>query len=163
MLEDEVDNSFYLTQQAVSKLLMYINSNSTGRKNLQTVLMNRNEIYKETDIAATLMARDYKGFGNQLMNGVIQNSGGTDEPKIIVAGSLNPDKQVQDRVRVLSDNGICQGLRATDYKDPPKIVQSTVAGIYLTATSDFQHGPLLDVSRTLKAEQNDAGVLLYGD
>ena len=26
---------------------------------------------RETDIANTLMARDYKGFGNQRMNGVI--------------------------------------------------------------------------------------------
>lgn len=27
---------------------------------------------KETDIANTLLARDYKGFGNQGMNGVIE-------------------------------------------------------------------------------------------
>lgn len=27
---------------------------------------------KQTDIANTLMARDYKGFGNQGMNGVIE-------------------------------------------------------------------------------------------
>ncbi len=41
--------------------------------------------------------------------------------EIIVMGSLNPQKQVQDRVRILSMRGICQALRATDYKDPPKI------------------------------------------
>ena len=41
---------------------------------------------------------------------------------IKVAGSLNPNKEVQDRVRVLSPNGISQALRATDYKDPVKIV-----------------------------------------
>ena len=45
------------------------------------------------------------------------------EKKIIVSGSLNPEKEVQDRVRVLSGGGICQGLRATDYKDPPKVVK----------------------------------------
>lgn len=42
--------------------------------------------------------------------------------EIIVMGSLNPQKQVQDRVRILSIYGICQALRATDYKDPPKMV-----------------------------------------
>lgn len=42
--------------------------------------------------------------------------------RIIVAGSLNPDKDCQDRVRVLFGGGICQSLRATDYKDPPKVV-----------------------------------------
>lgn len=40
---------------------------------------------------------------------------------IKVAGSINPDKNVQDRVRVLDVEGIAQGLRATDYKDPVKI------------------------------------------
>lgn len=43
------------------------------------------------------------------------------EHDIIIVGSLNPNKQVQDRVRILSIHGICQALRATDYKDPPKI------------------------------------------
>lgn len=45
------------------------------------------------------------------------------EPRIIVIGSLKPEKAVQDRVRVLSGQGICQALRATDYKDPPKVVR----------------------------------------
>lgn len=36
-------------------------------------LMNRNRIEKvDNDVSNTLMARDYKGFGNQAMNGVIE-------------------------------------------------------------------------------------------
>lgn len=50
---------------------------------------------------------------------LFNESKGTD---IQVAGSLNPDKAIQDRVRVLDSEGISQGLRATDYKDPVKIV-----------------------------------------
>lgn len=50
---------------------------------------------------------------------LFSESKGTD---IKVAGSLNPDKNVQDRVRVLDAEGISQGLRATDYKDPVKII-----------------------------------------
>lgn len=49
---------------------------------------------------------------------LFDKSKGTD---IKVAGSINPDKNVQDRVRVLDTEGISQGLRATDYKDPVKI------------------------------------------
>lgn len=45
------------------------------------------------------------------------------EKRIIIVGSLKPEKEVQDRVRVLNRGGICQGLRATDYKDPPKFVK----------------------------------------
>lgn len=41
---------------------------------------------------------------------------------IQVAGSLNPEKRCQYRVRVLNPNGISQSLRATDYKDPAKII-----------------------------------------
>lgn len=40
--------------------------------------------------------------------------------EIVVVGSLNPTKTVQDRVRILNQGGVCQALRATDYKDPPK-------------------------------------------
>ena len=40
----------------------------------ETVLLKEQatEIDRKTDIATTLMARDYKGFGNQSMNGVIE-------------------------------------------------------------------------------------------
>lgn len=46
-----------------------------------------------------------------------------ENPGIVVVGSLNPEKEIQDRVRVLGIDGICQALRATDYKDPPKILE----------------------------------------
>ena len=41
---------------------------------METVLLKEQatEIGRKTDIATTLMARDYKGFGNQPMNGVIE-------------------------------------------------------------------------------------------
>lgn len=40
----------------------------------ETVLLKNQgaELEKKTDIATTLMARDYKGFGNQATNGVIE-------------------------------------------------------------------------------------------
>jgi hypothetical protein len=44
---------------------------------------------------------------------------------IIVAGSLNPEKECQDRVRVFDTGGLAPALRATDYKDPPKIAEVT--------------------------------------
>lgn len=48
------------------------------------------------------------------------------EKKIIVKGSLKPEKECQDRVRVLGGGGISQGLRATDYKDPPKVIRQWI-------------------------------------
>lgn len=37
-------------------------------------------------------------------------------------GTTNPAKTIEDRNRILDASGICQGLRATDGKDPPKIL-----------------------------------------
>ena len=45
------------------------------------------------------------------------------EKKLKVIGSLNPIKECQDRVRVFDGGGMAPGLRATDYKDPPKMVR----------------------------------------
>jgi hypothetical protein len=45
-----------------------------GSSAIHTVLVSRqcSKIDREINIANTLMARDYKGFGNQSMNGVIE-------------------------------------------------------------------------------------------
>lgn len=41
------------------------------------LLSNKGTQYeKTTEVAATLMARDYKGFGNQAMNAVVEVVGG---------------------------------------------------------------------------------------
>lgn len=41
---------------------------------------------------------------------------------IKVIGTLKPEKNVQDKVRVLDTSGMSQSLRATDYKSPVKIL-----------------------------------------
>lgn len=71
VLEDNVDDKYYLSEKAMSKFKFY---------------------------------SDVKGND------------------IKISGSLNPEKKIQDRVRVLSDTEISQSLRVTDYKDPVKIV-----------------------------------------
>ena len=65
---------------------------------------------------------------------LFSESKGTD---IKVAGSLNPDKNVQDRVRVLDIDGLSQGLRATDYKDPIKIVSGIDKSINDTSAIEY--------------------------
>ena len=58
--------------QTVSRQDMTQESATCGRT--ETVLLKEQatEIDRKIDIATTLMARDYKGFGNQSMNGVIE-------------------------------------------------------------------------------------------
>lgn len=85
------------------------------------------------------------------------SGGGT----IIRAGTLNPNKEIQDRCLVFSTDGISVTCRATDYKDPIKIVVGEAAGVYIKCTAPFQRGPLPKLSRTLTAQKNDAGVMFF--
>ncbi len=70
-----------------------------------------------------------------------------EQNNINVVGSLNPNKECQDRVRVLGIDGICQSIRATDYKDPPKIC----------ADGSINNPKIKDVSNCIKARY-DAGI-----
>lgn len=76
------------------------------------------------------------------------------ESGIIVVGSLNPEKECQDRVRVLGPDGVCQALRATDYKDPPKILGTVYTGV----SEEFQRG-LFPIARCVKASAHDLGIV----
>lgn len=116
VLDEEVDEKFYLSEEQTERLIQnsdYLQDltnepkinilahRKSYRRNTQVfdpngitetldtgqgggrghytigVKMNRNEVKGEQDIARTLLARDYKGFGNQYMNGVVVEPLGT--------------------------------------------------------------------------------------
>ena len=79
--EPVVDEKYYLSQDIVDKLVMNMNvTDCTG-----AILSNYGtHLNKTTDVAGTLMARDYKGFGNQETNGII-------EPAICASRGRNPE------------------------------------------------------------------------
>lgn len=83
MLEPVVDEKYYLSADKVAKLI----SESKTNLNEQTTAIISKQVRcldKTTNIACTLMARDYKGFGNQGTNGVI-------EPLACASGGRNPE------------------------------------------------------------------------
>ena len=71
---------------------------------------------KDIDVAATLLARDYKGLNNRGSNAVI-------EGKINVVGQLPTGGQ---RGRVYDSNGILGTLTATEFKDPSKVIEPSI-------------------------------------
>lgn len=79
-LEDEVDEKYYLKSEKAYRLIADLQSRGIldGKEKVtcggsRTCLMNRNRIEKiDNKVSNTLMARDYKGFCNYLMNGVIE-------------------------------------------------------------------------------------------
>lgn len=59
-LEDTVDEKYYINNDKADKLIQNLIDNGSI------------SVERERGIAHTLMARDYKGYGNQEMNGVIE-------------------------------------------------------------------------------------------
>lgn len=96
MLESKVDEKYYLSNKTIEMFVAHTEkkqaqgcgfkfapSDGGGMLNVYqqeqeaertTILLSHQatKIEKETEIANTIMARDYKGFGNQAMNGVIE-------------------------------------------------------------------------------------------
>lgn len=58
--------------QTVSRQDVMPEFQTCGRTETLLLSNQATQIEKQIDIATTLMARDYKGFGNQPMNGVIE-------------------------------------------------------------------------------------------
>ena len=87
-LEEEVDEKYYINSEKAQELIAKLIESGeikdgvawVDKKDVETVeekstvllKSQGSEFEKFTDIAHTLMARDYKGFGNQSMNGVIE-------------------------------------------------------------------------------------------
>lgn len=79
---------------------------------------------KEIDVANTLLARDYKGFGNQAMNGVIECKESR-KTKLKFSEGLFPVQEryikIKRYITPWGGRSICT-LKAVHYKDPPKIL-----------------------------------------
>lgn len=96
VLEEKVDEKYYLSNRTIEMFVEHTAKKQAegcgfkfeptdggGMLNVYqqeqeaertTILLSHQatKIEKETEIANTIMARDYKGFGNQAMNGVIE-------------------------------------------------------------------------------------------
>lgn len=100
-LDKQVDEKYYLSDKTVEMFIEHTRkqqekgngfkfeptsggtftpySQDPGSDRATILLSNNGTKYERTtDTAATLMARDYKGFGNQAMNAVVETRGGAD-------------------------------------------------------------------------------------
>lgn len=77
-LEESVTDKYYVNTEKVKNLITDLQKNGTletlQNAGGQTVILKNKgtQFEKKTDIATCLMARDYKGYGNQFGNGVIE-------------------------------------------------------------------------------------------
>ena len=114
MLEKEVDEKYYIKAEQVKNIKLNEIKELTG-----VVLTNKGKNFeKETEIAGTLMARDYKGFGNQAMTGVI-------EPKCEVVAQL--DGSFESTGRIYGADGLCPTINTMGGgQREPKIVEPII-------------------------------------
>lgn len=105
ILEKNVDEKYYLSGDKVESIL----ANFIARQNEASGINLKDQATTFdglTDVAHTLMARDYKGFGNQSMIGVI-------EPNIIKVGQL--DSSFDQSGRVYSAEGIAPTVMSNSH------------------------------------------------
>lgn len=105
ILEQSVDEKYYLSGDKVESIL----ANFIARQNEASGINLKDQATTFdglTDVAHTLMARDYKGFGNQSMTGVI-------EPSIIKVGQL--DSSFDQSGRVYSAEGIAPTVMSNSH------------------------------------------------
>lgn len=124
------------------------------------LISNKGERFeKEIDTANTLLARDYKGFGNQAMNAVIKIPQATKQGYIEcevggVADLSYPNSKTR-RGRVQENGTISPTITATE----TGICRIEKAdGCYTNQSPSFTRAPLKGLSRTLKADSHPAGV-----
>ena len=135
MLEEEVDEKFYINEDQLQRTF-----NSTYNK-------KRCRLQKK-DWVGTLCAGDWK------------------DPKLVQVGKAQKDNMVIERqvIEKRTDTGIrefkdncCGTIRTTDSGGDKRAVE--IAGVYTSASKDFQRPPLHGLSRTIKAVNHDAGII----
>lgn len=152
LLEKQVDEKYYLSKSMID----YISADNekwTGNNN--SAIVNK-------DIASTLNTNEGSrrcDASNYISNDLEDNA---DLKKIIIVGKT---KSGGERSAILSTQGSCSTLTATDYKQPKQIVDTDYIGTYNFAKSEaFAHGkrfvPNNDISETLLATGNQAGVVV---
>lgn len=68
MLEENPDEKYYLSDEYIRNTIQDVESKTEG-----VIVKDQGKVVKKTiEICSTLMARDYKGFGNQEMTGVLE-------------------------------------------------------------------------------------------
>ena len=109
-LEDEVDEKYYIKSEKAYKLILDLQERGILESAPSTAcLMNLNKVEKvDNDVSNTLMAKDYKGLGNQAMNGVIECQKSKSN-EIIVIGKMDHtlDNTLESANRIYSKDGIC--------------------------------------------------------
>lgn len=102
ILEHNVDEKYYINNEKTEALLAQLKDKLEN--SVQTIKVSSQATVVDgfTDEAGTLMARDWKGFGNQAMTAVV-------EPQIDIVGNYMPSNH--DASRIVSIDGLAPTVK----------------------------------------------------
>ena len=135
ILEKNVDEKYYLSSDKVESIL----ANFIARQNEASGINLKNQATTFdglTDVAHTLMARDYKGFGNQSMTGVI-------EPNIETVGNYMPSGH--EASRVVDANDIAPTVKE-NHGTVTAIVEPSIIKVGQVSNEGSQSGMVYDTN-----------------
>lgn len=135
ILEKNVDEKYYLSGDKVESIL----ANFIARQNEASGINLKDQATTFdglTDVAHTLMARDYKGFGNQSMTGVI-------EPSIEVLGHYMPSGH--EASRVVDANGVAPTVKE-NHGTVTAIVEPSIIKVGQVSNEGSQSGMVYDTN-----------------
>lgn len=135
ILEKNVDEKYYLSGDKVEGIL----ANFIARQNEASGINLKDQATTFdglTDVAHTLMARDYKGFGNQSMTGVI-------EPSIETVGNYMPSGH--EASRVVDANGIAPTVKE-NHGTVTAIVEPSIIKVGQVSNEGSQSGMVYDTN-----------------
>ena len=135
ILEKNVDEKYYLSSDKVESIL----ANFIARQNEASGINLKDQATTFdglTDVAHTLMARDYKGFGNQSMTGVI-------EPNIETVGNYTPSGH--EASRVVDANDITPTVKE-NHGTVTAIVEPSIIKVGQVSNEDSQSGMVYDTN-----------------
>ena len=135
ILEKNVDEKYYLSGDKVESIL----ANFIARQNEASGINLKDQATTFdglTDVAHTLMARDYKGFGNQSMTGVI-------EPNIETVGNYMPSGH--EASRVVAANDIAPTVKE-NHGTVTEIVEPSIIKVGQVSNEGSQSGMVYDTN-----------------
>lgn len=135
ILEKNVDEKYYLSGDKVESIL----ANFIARQNEASGINLKDQATTFdglTDVAHTLMARDYKGFGNQSMTGVI-------EPNIETVGNYMPSGH--EASRVVDTNDIAPTVKENN-GTVTAIVEPSIIKVGQVSNEGSQSGMVYDTN-----------------
>lgn len=122
ILEKEVEEKYYLDEEKTRQLVVTMNDQKEIKEQ-EGIKMNRKQVKETQQVSHTLLARDYKGFGNQDMTGVI-------EPTIKQIGNTTPNSKRENPQtgRTYDTDGLAPTLNTMQGGNrQPQIVEPQIA------------------------------------